>query len=523
MRSIKVLLLAIFMLPFIYSCNKNEPTSSSQEKADIFVYGLLGRRPYVDKPDSSRFWVYARVFNHPDYQDVQAELSLGTNIIPLESDYWYPNKYFTQGQVNFSFKPDEKYGFKLWDSEEAYTGTITTLSQLKITADTVIAGQIILKWTDIKADFYDIEFQDRGNFEEHFQVEDNQFTINISDLPLETASDVDIDIAGFKGFSPISNPGGNIKGCYGYLFGYSADATNLDLQTMTFSKQISDSSPPNLDKLILSFFKNNSAQGENTYATDINFKFTYGYLYNSGYSQSGYNYFQSTTIVEPANSINIFEGYINDMELDSYSWGGFYNSLRSWDKIYETYDNNMRFKFKLNINNQLDSASVTIPDTFSIISHPPTEIIPTTPFEITWRRPDNADFFFVDVSWQVKGDPLDKNYLYVTNDNSYNFSDIPDSVVSGRIEVSAINGSNPMQMLEPNLPRLNGYFFSIRSCKHYLVFSGNAHREGLSSNIYSTNKNTFELNKRIDRFIVSKLVEKYPELQDHKFKLLKSN
>jgi hypothetical protein len=519
MKSIKIILLTIIILPFIFcSCSKDEPTGSYQEKPNVFVYGLLGVRPDWANPDSNYFWVYSRVFNNPDYQNVEAELSHGTTIIPLQSDYWDSDKYFTEGRSNFSFKPNEKYGFRMWDSKNTYSGTITTLPPMEITIDTVIANQIILEWTDINADFYDIEFLNYGNFEKHFQVEDNQFTLNISELPLGSASDVYISIAGFKGFSPISNPIGNVEGCYGYLFGFSMNETNLDFQTMRFSKQISNSSPPNLDKLILSFFKYNSALDESTYATDIKFKFTYGSINNSSYSQSGWSDFNSVTIVEPANSINIIEGYINDIQLESSNWSGFYYSLSSWDNIYETYDKNVRFKFRLNINNQLDSAFVANPDTFSILSYPPTYIIPVAPFEISWRRPDNADFFFVDASWEVKGDSLYKNYFYITNNNSYNFSDIPDSVVLGQIGVAAINGANPMRTLEPNLKRLNGYFYSIRSCSNYLTFSGNNLKRGLNN--YSTKENTLELNKKIDHFIISKLSKKYPKLQNHSLKLL---
>jgi len=521
MRSIKIILLIVIILPFIfYSCSEDEPTSPSLKKADIFAYGLLGLRPHRDDPDSSHFWVYARVFNHPDYQNVHAELSHGTTIIPLESDHWDSDMYFTVGRLNFSFEPGENYGFKIWDSKNTYSGTITTLPQIKITVDTIIADQLILEWTDINADFYNIGFRNWGNFDKNFQVETNRFTININELPLNSSSSIDIDVGGFKGFSPISHPVGNIKGCYGYLFGYSRDETKLDLQTMTFSKKNRDNSTPNLDKLILSLLDNNSARSEDIYTTDINFKFTYGYIYNSGYSQSGYNSFRSVTIVEPANAIKVFEGYINDILLDSYNWSSFYNILEKRNNVYETYDKNMRFKFKLNINKQLDSASVSIPDTFSIVYHPPTDNIPAAPFNIGWRRPANADFFFVDVSWSVEGDSLDKNYLYVTNDNSYNFSDIPDSVIWGRINIIAINGANPMKILEPNLERLNGYFYSSRSCKDGLIFSPDNLKKGLSSNTYSVNEKKFELNKRIDNFIISRLAEKYPKLQNYKLKLI---
>jgi len=517
MKVFRMILAFAIILPIFFSgCSENDPTSASKD--NIFIYGLLGIGPDWSNPDSSYFWIYSRVFNHPDNQSLEAELSRGEEKIPLETGYWHANTYFTEGRLDFSFESDEQFGFRVWDSKNTYSGEITTLVPLKITRDTVISNQIILEWTDINADFYDIEFRDYDNYEEHFYTENNQFTINISALDIGESGYLDIQISGLKGFSPLSNPSGNIKGCYGYLFGYSYNSTELNLQTMTFLKSNRKNTFPNLDKLMSLLKSNNYLKIQDT--PEIKFQFTYAYIYNSGYSSSGYNSFYSTTLVEPADALTHFEGYIDDVKLTSSSWVGFYNTMSDYD-VYDMYNKDDRFEFKLNVNEQLDSASVSIPDTFSIITQLPSEQIPAAPFTIYWQTPDNADFFFIDVSWVVEGDSLDHNSFFITTENSYTFTSVPANAVSGWINVTAMNGVSPLHLLEPNLGQLNGYYYSNRHCRNSLYFSVNNLSPESFPNNNLLNEQTLKLNQKINHFIISKLAEKYPDLQKHKSQLLK--
>ena len=189
------------------------------------------------------------------------------------------------------------------------------------------------------------------------------------------------------------------------------------------------------------------------------------------------------------------------------------------DDVYEYYEKDDLFTFKLFINHELDSASVAIPDTFSILEHPPEYLIPETPFQINWRRPYNADFFFINASWGVAGDSLNKNFLYVTEDNLFTFNEIPDSVVSGWVNVTAISGTSPMKELVPNLKKLNGYYFARRRCRHSLNFYPGSLNKPLSFR-NSENRKDLKLNRRIDEFLLSKLSEKYPQLRKYKNQLL---
>ncbi|MBN1480830.1 hypothetical protein JXA70_11195 [candidate division KSB1 bacterium] len=517
----KIMLLAVaFISLFVCYCEKDDPSGPSQKKDNVYIYGLLGREKHWDNPDSSRYWVYARVFNHPNHNELQAELSHEGTVIPLETHHWDSDTYFIESDFDFSFEPNEQYGFKAADSKNSYSGTIATLPQLEITVDTLIANRINLQWTDIKADFYDIELYNSGDFEKHVQLEDTQFSIDLDELPWATDSRLRIVVAGFKGFSPISHPAMNIKGCYGYLFGYSMDETEFDLESLTFSKNKTPREQPvNLDKLMQSLWHNTPAASGETAVASIDFMFTYGYIYNSSYNPSSYSYFYGATLAAPANSISVFEGHINSQPLTSYYWGGFLFGIRSWDDLYTVYDSDDQFKLKLNINNKVDSASVAIPDTFSIISHPPTEVIPTAPFNIRWRRPANTDFFFVGMTWRAKGDSTSKEMLYVTNDDSYTVSDVPDSLIWLDIEITAVNGANPMQALNPNLKKLNGYYYAIRGAREDLNYTNEGLKKlSLTSDGILQRSNT---NDRIHSYMISRFAEKYPELEKHKHELFK--
>ena len=508
------------MLPLNDGCNNDKLANNPQINSGFFIYGLLGRRPHWEKPDSNHFWTYMRIFNHPEVQDIKIELIHGKKTIPLEETYRDYDKFFTEGRKNFYFNPDETYGVKIWDSKHVYSGEIITLPRLEITLDTVIAETIKLKWSDINADFYNVEFRNYPEFVKHFQVTKNSFEIALNDLPTELFNKFYIRIAGFKGFNPVSKPGGNISGCYGFLFAYSLNTTELDLETMHFSKPKHKVPLPNLDDLVLSLLKTSTDVKNDQTSKAIGFKFTYGYLSNSSYSSSGWNNFYGATIVEPANTVDIFEGYVNNVELATYQWAGFYNSLRSVGNIYEEYDKLSQFKFKLNINNQRDSAIVAVPDTFSLFSYPSTDQIPVAPFTVKWRQPDNADYFFVNALWEVKDDSLDKNFLYVTDKNYFTFNEIPDSTKYGIISVVAINGASPIKSLEPNLKKLNGYFYSRRRCRKSIYFSEKTTERMKPSRTGVGKENSIKLFEKIDQFLLSCLEKKYPELRNHKQKIL---
>jgi|GEM_PF-3076142 len=513
-----LLLSSLVIIVLLMSCMdsiKNKTVGpDGSENADFFFYALLGVQPLVMAPNSINYWAYARVFNHPDYQNVQAELSHENNTIALEANYWETDKFFTEGDQDLTFDPDDTYGFRLWDTDDSYTGTIQTLAPMEIQVDTVINDRIRLEWADIGADFYDIELRVFGEFEEHYRTESTQFVLDIDELPFGLYTQINIDIAGFKGFSPFSNPQGNIEGCYGFLFGYSVCGTMLDLQTMAFSKPRSDSPPPNLDALILSFYENTAEGEQNTEANGVDFQFTYAYISNSSLYPSSWSDFTAVTLAEPAGSITSFDGYVDDTLMDKYVWSGFYHILYSQDDIYDVYDPDRSFKCKMIINNQEDSAYVVIPDTFSITDYPPEAPLPSAPFDIQWRRPDNADYFIVDIYWEIEDNPIDRNELYITENNRFTITEVPAGAIEGEIDVVAICGANPMQSLQPNLSRLNGYFFSRRFARNSVSFNPESSDGSLSRTSSSREKAAF-LDRQIDRFLVSRLTEKYPRLRHH--------
>ncbi len=508
MKPFKIIFFITIAITIIISgCSKDESA-----KPDIFIYGLLGVSPDSENPEEDYQWIYARVFNHPDNQSVEAELTKGTQVIPLEANYGEANKYFTEGRAGFSFEPFDEYQLRIWDSKNTFSGKITTLMRLNITEASVTGNQVDLEWTDIGADFYDVGFS-HSDFEQHYQVEDDHITVDLSELDLGDDTWINIGVAGFNGFSPISDPGCNMTGCNGYLFGYSRNNTTLDLQTMTFSKEGTVNSQPNLDNLILAFHSNSS--NDTPKSSSLKFMFTYATLYNASYDPSGYNYFSGTTVTEPANALKAFEGYLDGEKLTSYTWGGFFHGLYSYASVYGEYNNYMQCTFTLQINDKIESASVANPDTFSIVSPPSSGLIPMSPFQITWDRSDNADYFFINASWIITGDDIGKNYFYSTENNAYLISDIPTNAEWGRIDVVAINGPSPMHSLEPNLEKLNGFYFSRRYSINSVIFSDNIGK-GVTEEpgVLKEDHNAIDL--RVDQFLLNKLSEKHPELNQHK-------
>lgn len=522
MKLNRIVLMSVVFVSFLLCfCENDDPAGPSQQKAAVFMYGLLGREPHWDIADSSDFWIYARIFNHEKYNELQAELSHKGTVFPLETRHWDSDTYFTEGNLDFSFAPNEKYDFRVWDSDDSFSGRITTLPQLEITVDTLIANRISLEWTDIKADFYDVEFYSSGNFEKHFQVQNTQFSIYPDELPDTQNSRVRITVAGFKGFSPFSQSATNVTGCHGYLFGYSMDATELNLESMTFASPQASNHPPNLDKLMHSFLQQNTIVKEVTATVPIDFMLTYGYIYNSSYSSSAYNYFRGATLAAPINSITSITGSIHDSPLTVHDWGAFYFGLRNWSDLYTVYNRNDQIKLKLIINSSADSAFVANPDTFSILSHPPTDVVPTAPFTLTWRRSTNADFYLVGLAYQITGDSLAKDVLHVANDASYSVTDLPDSLLWLDIDITAINGANPMHSLRPNLKKLNGYFYSLRQCKDDLNFADESLKKAFEVKDDSVRKKcSLAKNDRIHSFMFDTFAEEYPELARHKDELL---
>lgn len=251
----------ILCLIFLSSCDPDNLNKPSVEKSDLFVYGFLGIRPDPVQPESNQYWVDACVLNPPAYKNVQMQLlryidyrKHRTQLIPLEAGYHQTNISFAERDSNFFFYPGEQYRFYMRTSEDTCSGLLTTLPRIDLIADTVIADTVHLQWTDIDADFYDIGFYTGNELEKHVQVPDTQYTIELDALPLNSAEQVRITIAGFKGFDPVSNTSGNMGGCVGFVFGYSHYETWLDTETLTFTHN-QTLTLPGLDELLLSFYE----------------------------------------------------------------------------------------------------------------------------------------------------------------------------------------------------------------------------------------------------------------------------
>ena len=500
MNRIKFSVIFLVLLSmFLLNCDSDSSTGSSQSQ--FFIYGLLGIEPGGDTNDSSNCWVYARVFNHPDHENVEAELEHNSAIIPLEGNYFGGDKFFTDFQSGFSFNSNEKYTIRFKDAQKSYSGMITTLPRIDITEDTVINNQIVLSWTDIGADFYNVEFTDYLDLEEQYQVKNTQFILNMDDLPIgDDTYSINIIVAGLKGMDPWDNPDGNIGGCHGYVFAYSQDQTRLNPGSMTFSKSISEE-PPNLDDLVLSLMNRESIQSATT--SGPAFQFTYAQI------DRGWDEFYNITLAEPLNSITSIEGSLNDLQLNYSNWNGFLYSAREWNM---DIDSDV-FQYKLSINNQKDSATVSLPDTFSIIGHPSTVNIPEVPFVLEWRQPDFADFFIVDVSWEVEGDTSDVNHFYVVDDISLTVTEKPSNVISAYIEVQAVSGANPFKRIDPNLKRLNGYFYVIQPSENSLYFNS-----GLNKVLASPN-DPVRSHNRVNQFLLDSVSKQYPELEGYSIQL----
>lgn len=72
LSKVLTLFFVISVLMLGFNCEKDDDITGIS-RSNFFVYGLLGIEPDFSNPDSSHYWVYARVFGHPDYQNVEAE------------------------------------------------------------------------------------------------------------------------------------------------------------------------------------------------------------------------------------------------------------------------------------------------------------------------------------------------------------------------------------------------------------------------------------------------------------------
>lgn len=294
-------LIILLLLNFACSKDDNGPTSSS---ADFFTYGLIGVRN-----NGTYTWVYARAFNHPDHQKLEAQLQYDNKTVQLQPRYHNLEKYFTDENSAFSFSPNTEYRFQMTDGLGAYTGEIYTLPCVEIKNYNIIDNQIYLEWTDVGADFYNIELNGL-DFEKHYQVEDTTFTVSLDVLPADyPITSIRIYVDGFKGINPLRSTGGNIEGCHGYLFGYTYDYIYLDLPTMSFKKIKHDEPPRNPDDYILSMLNNRANYSISQSTADISFMFSFAYI-------TSWPDFYCVTLFEPLGSINFYEGYLNGDQLD---------------------------------------------------------------------------------------------------------------------------------------------------------------------------------------------------------------
>ncbi len=520
MMKTKIAVILLILVSTITNCDKDDKTTGPS-KADFYMYGLLGVSEHYSVPDSNYYWAYARVFNHSDHRNLSAQLMYGENMIPLQERYRDSEKFFTDAGEGFMFNLGGDYIFQLQDGPKSYGGTITTLPRVEILQDTVVANTLMLEWSNVGADFYDVEFYNYGDFEKHYQVDGTSFSIHLDSLISYNFSGwIDISVAGFKGFNPFTSANGNVSGCYGYLFGYTRDDVEFNYPNLSFRKPKPKQNPPNIDKFVLSMVNSKSNPLIQTGTAKLYFTFTYARISNAYYDQSGYNYFNSVTLFEPLNSLTDFHGYLDGEELEFSDWGAFYYALRKWGTVYEDYNRYQPFTFKLDIMNQLDSATVMNPDTFSITSSPPENQIPQPPFTITWRNPNNAHFFLVNANWYIENSDLSENIMYSTTDNFFTFTEIPENVESGQIYVIAVNGSSPIHSLNPNMQKFNGYYYSSRESANDLYFSDVP--DLTKSRLKELRTETNKLTKvNLDEYLLGKISERNPRLIKYKNRIMK--
>lgn len=494
-----ILVVIILLSVALFTCtNKSSTSSGGSSRASFFIYGLLGQDIDEDYGD----WLYARVFNHPDFQNISLELlNSDSTTILVEEDYWDSDKFFTEGNQEVNWLDNTTYYLTFKDLNQEYSGTITILPELEIQNCWLSGNSLNIEWTNVGADFYNIELYQPGEFEENFQSESNAVVIDLSMLALDWSEELDISIGGFKGFS-IENPNSNISNCHGYLFGYSRDESELNLETGALSKGTGDGNR-DLDELMVALANNNFSM--NSAKSQIRYQFTYAAL------DASWEDFHSITLIDPLNSITEISGSINTIPLDFTNWGTFYYNSGYYNEIYNTYSTFLNIPFILSVNNVIDTASVAVPDSFSLRNAPDDGRIPTAPFALNWRKPANSDFFLVMVDWNIADEPINKNYIYITENNYTMITPIPENSSSCFITIFAIKGSNPQITTEPNLEKLNGFYYSIREVEDIIYLWDSAMEKSSVNNQHKQD----EIRQNIHKILFNELKASIPELKGY--------
>lgn len=105
----------------------------------------------------------------------------------------------------------------------------------------------------------------------------------------------------------------------------------------------------------------------------------------------------------------------------------------------------------------------------------------------------------------------------MTENTFYLVTQIPDSVVWGGIGIVAIAGANPLKEMEPNLKRLNGYFYSLRWSENYVSFHSNGLQNCKSKEGFSVRSFDSRSIEKVDEFMLGRLREKHPEMNVYRF------
>ena len=249
------------------------------------------------------------------------------------------------------------------------------------------------------------------------------------------------------------------------------------------------------------------------------FQFTYGMVHPSAYPTDITTGFNSYTYFDLINSVSDFEGFLNEIPLELYANRAYVKGLRL---LPSSIEQSSPYKFTLKINDRIDSTTIVCPDTFGIRNHPPAEAIPKPPFTIKWNLPNNADFFIVYGIWEYGNNNIETEYFqHITDDTSFTFVQLPDSVNYGWIDITAISGEHPRKELTPNLEKLNGYVFSMRPSTNRLHFvTPNCNLVKIQGSEFNKDFDSpFET--KIDEYLMSEFVKNDPQLKKISLKITK--
>ncbi|MBN2357503.1 hypothetical protein JXO59_15425 [candidate division KSB1 bacterium] len=503
-----ILLLSAFVIWF--NCDEKNP-SKPKSKDDTFVYGFIGIEPDPADPDTSRYWVFVRLFNYANAFNIEGELSRDEIILPLRAGYRFSDKVFTEIGSEWPFAEGQTWKLRLWDDDRQYSGNIRVLPRLTLTYNLMVNALLQLTWSDIGADFYDVTLLGvaPGNIEHHLQTENTSMQVDLSDYDFGTANDILIVVGGFKGFSPLSDPEGNMSGCAGFTFGYSCCEIILNRSTGSFRTAPVQSDAHRRDDHILALLNAKQSITAPAQPQDLSHIFTYAFLAMSPYQPERFNALLGTTLSYPAGAITLFEPVFEGELLEYFCWGGFYYTFNK-QKLANEYDANKRYQFELNINSIKDSATVALPDTFSISGAREIKSLPTPPFTVHWRQVERADFYFVDIFWQLSGDQSLAE-LFLRDENQLTIEQMPEGTAGAQIQVVAVNGSNPYHALQPNIAQHNGYFFCTRESIDILRLNNTANKESLINEDRLAEWACLR-QKRIAAYLLEKSAETQPQL-----------